>query len=142
MFNLSRKNDKNFLGNNFFDEFFNTPFFSTSLIKNSLMKTNFKEEKDRYLIDVEIPGFKKEDIKISLNEGYLTVEATKNDSVEEKDKEGKYIRRERYYGNMKRSFYVGKANENDIIANFNNGVLNLIVNKKPEIANKKYISIE
>ncbi len=125
----------------FFDELFNDKGYRTS----DIMKTDIKEEGDHYELKVEVPEIKKEDLKLSLEDGYLTINATFKDENNEKS-EGKYIRRERRYGNYTRSFYVGDSlKEEDIKAKLNNGVLYLNVPKEEtvkKVEEKKYISID
>ena len=126
---------------NWMDFPFDRSFFGT---KES-MKTDVKEVDDGYELDIDLPGFQKDDIKARLTDGYLTITASKGENKEEKDKDGRYIRRERYSGSMSRSFYVGNAvKEEDIRAKFENGILKLSVpkNKKTEIEQNNYISIE
>ena len=112
----------------------------------NLMKTDVKEKDGNYEVAIDLPGFKKDEITAELKDGYLTISAAKGLDKDEKDKEGKYIRRERYAGNMSRSFYVGDAvTEEDIKAKFENGTLKMLVPKKEEqkaVENKKYIAIE
>jgi len=113
----------------------------------NLMKTDVKEKKDHYEVDVDLPGFKKDEIKLELENGYLTISAAKGLDKDETDKEtGKYIRRERYAGACQRSYYVGEdITEEDIKAEFKHGILKLFVPKKevkPAVEEKKYISIE
>ena len=126
-----------------FDEMFNDPFFTRG--ENKLMKTDIKEKKDKYLIDIDLPGYKKENIKISIEEGYLTIHA-KTDSQNEEKEEGKFVRKERYVGECSRSFYVGEAvKEGDIKASFRNGTLQLEIPKKEEkreLPEKRYIPID
>ena len=111
----------------------------------NMMQTDVKESDKGFELDISLPGFKKEDIKAELKEGYLTINA---EHVQEKDEkeEGKYIRKERYTGHCSRSFYVGEEiGENDIKAKFENGVLTLNIPKKePEkkVEEKKMIAIE
>ena len=110
-----------------------------------MMKTDIQEQGDNYIIDMDLPGFKKEDIKISLENRYLIVNASKNESNEENNAEKNYIHRERYTGQCSRSFYVGDTvKEEDIKAAYNNGILQLIVPKLNITQNepKKYISID
>ncbi len=124
------------------DEMFRDPFFTEG--ESKLMKTDIKEKKDRYLIDIDLPGYEKEGIKIEIQEGYLTVHA-KVDKEDDKEK-GKYVRKERYTGECSRSFYVGdNVKEEDIKAKFNNGTLTLEIPKKEdkkELPEKRYIPIE
>lgn len=114
--------------------------------QSSFGKTDIKELKDNYLLEIELPGFNKEDIKAEINNGYLIVTAAHNENKDEKDKEGKYIRKERYTGQFTRSFYIGdNITQEDIKGKFENGLLKLEVPKKEakELAEeKKYIQIE
>ncbi len=116
-----------------FDDFFNDDdFFSRK--QPSLMKTDIREKKDKYLIDVDLPGFEKENIKLSLNDGYLEISA----KVEKEDNsdEEKMVRQERFYGECSRSFYVGdEIKEEDINAECKDGTLKVFVPKK-ELENK------
>ena len=132
------------LFDNMFDDFFKDPFFTRN---NSVkvMKTDIQEKDDKYILDMDLPGYDKEDIKAQLKDGYLTITAQKNTSNDEKDEEGNYIRRERYCGKCSRSFYVGDSiKEEDIKASFNNGILELTFPK--EVPQKeeemKYITID
>ena len=108
------------------------------------MKTDVHEHEDHYEVDIDLPGFKKEEITLSLENGYLTVNAAKGLDKDEKNKKGKVIRQERYAGSLQRSFYVGDAlTEKDITARFENGVLSLCVPKaETRIPEKKVIMIE
>lgn len=135
--------------NNFFDDMFEFPFTkSDDAAKKQgmpIMKTDIQEHEGNYLLDIELPGYKKEDVKAELNDGYLTVSAEKNEEKEEKDKRGNYIRRERYTGQCQRSFYVGKyVTQEDIKASFEEGVLKIQVPKmeQPKVEEKKYIAID
>lgn len=99
------------------------------------MKTDIREKKDKYIIDVDLPGFEKENINLSLDNGYLKISA-KVDRETNDDDEEKFVRRERFYGECSRSFYVGdEIKEEDIKAEFKQGILNIEVPKKEE--NKK-----
>ena len=126
-----------------FDDVLN---FNSFGFGNRLMNTDVKEVEDHYQIEVELPGFNKEDIHADLKDGYLTIFAEHKEENEKKDRKGNYIRRERRYGNCSRSFFVGKEiTEEDIKANFKNGILTLMVPKKEptkEVEQKKYIAIE
>ena len=109
------------------------------------MKTDVHEHEDHYEVDIDLPGFKKDEITLSLENGYLTVNAAKGLDKDEKDKKGRLIRQERYAGTMQRSFYVGDAlTEEDIGARFENGVLSLNVPKREarKVPEMKVIMIE
>ena len=139
-------------GENLFDEMMSFPweqefFGRRDYGKNekNLMKTDVKETDSTYELDIDLPGFKKEDVKVALENGYLTISAAKGMNKDEKNEDGKYIRRERYSGSCSRSFYVGDAvKESDIHAKFEDGTLKLSVAKKdPAVEEKKgYIAIE
>ena len=124
-------------------EMFADPFFTEH--ESKIMKTDIKEKTDKYLIGIELPGYQKENIKIDVEDGYLTVHAEINSDNEEKE-EGKFVRRERYVGSCSRSFYVGnEVKSEDIKASFKNGILKIEVPKKEykkEFPEKKYIQIE
>lgn len=99
-------------------------------VKN-LMKTDVKETDDAYEVDVDLPGFRKEELSVSLENGYLSISAAKGLDRDEKDKKGNYIRRERYAGSCTRSFYVGEdTTQEDVAAKFEDGILHLTVRKK------------
>jgi len=111
----------------------------------NVMKTDVREHDDGYEVDIDLPGFKKDEISLSLENGYLSVNAAKGLDKDEKDKKGKLIRQERYAGSMTRSFYVGEAiTEQEVKAKFENGVLQLSIPKKeaPNVPEKKLIAIE
>ena len=112
---------------------------------NNVMKTDVKETDTGYEVDIDLPGFKKDEINAQLDNGQLTISAAKGLDKEEKDKKGKYIRKERYAGAMSRSFYVGEGvTQEDIKAKYEDGILRLSVPKKEAkaVENKKYIAIE
>ena len=112
---------------------------------NNVMKTDVKETDTGYEVDIDLPGFKKYEINAQLDNGYLTISAAKGLDKDEKDKKGKYIRKERYAGAMSRSFYVGEGiTQEDIKAKYEDGILRLSVPKKEAkaVENKKYIAIE
>ena len=127
-----------------FDEMFRDPFFEGT--ESKVMKTDIKEKKDKYLIDIDLPGYEKEDIKMEISDGYLTVRASVNKEVDDEKDKGKYVRKERYVGECSRSFYVGdNVTEDEIKAKFKNGTLTIEVPKKDdkkELPEKKYIPIE
>ena len=110
------------------------------------MKTDVKETENAYEIDIDLPGFKKDEIQMELKDGVLTVSAAKGLDKDEEDKKGNYIRKERYAGSMSRSFYVGKdITEKDIHGKYENGILMLDIPKKaPEkkVEEKKFVTIE
>ena len=126
-----------------FDDIFNDPFFSTN--DSKIMQTDIKEHDDNFELLIDLPGFNREDIKMNIEDGYLVVNAKTLSDDEEKDKKGKFVRRERYYGECSRSFYIGNdITEDDIKANFKNGTLKIEIPKKEDrkqINEKKYIEI-
>ena len=145
--------------NNLFDDFFGFPFYYDNRAEDkaekklyghhagNLMKTDIKELDNGYELEIDLPGFKKDEIKAELNNGYLTVSVAKGlDEDKEDKKTGKYIRRERYAGACQRSYYVGKdTTEDDIKAHFEHGMLTVTVAKKEAktaVEEKKHIAIE
>ena len=125
--------------------FFNNNFFSSPSLAE--FKTDITDEGDHYTLKADLPGFKKDEIKVSLEDGYLTIEAAKGlDEDEQEKKSGKYIRKERYAGSCQRSFYVGdNLTQEDIKGEFKHGILTLNVPKKeakPAVETNKYIAIE
>ena len=136
-YNVARNND---LFDDLFDNMFRAPVFGGQ----SLMKTDVREKDGKYILDIEIPGYKKEDVKISLYNGTLTVSAERHSSNEEKDDAGRMIRQERYSGSCSRSFYVGDGiKDTDVHASFNDGILKieLPTEQKKEGEEKKFIDI-
>ena len=135
-------------GGNLFNDWMDFSFDEKLYGKKTaaVMKTDVKEKDHGYEVSIDLPGFKKDEVKAELKDGYLTIYAAKNVNNDEKDKDGKYIRRERYSGNMSRSFYVGEeVTENDIHAKFENGILMLDIPKKEETKKaeeKRYVTIE
>ena len=145
-------------GENLFDDFFNDfPFYGEREMKdtekklygknaNHIMKTDVKEQDNGYEVIVDLPGFKKDEISVFLEKGYLTISAQKGLDKDEKEKDtGRYIRRERYAGACTRSFFVGESiHQEDIKAEFKHGILKLFVPKKDAKAVEKnnYIAIE
>lgn len=137
--------------NSFFDDFFDdlmTPFphrQAQAPQRIAVMRTDVKDLDNAYELSIDLPGFTKEDVKIQLKEGHLTISAQKTESKDEKNDAGKYIRRERYTGAMSRTFYVGKGiTEEDIHAKFENGILMIDFPKEApkKIEEEKYITIE
>ena len=141
---------------NLFDDFFGDSFEKNFFGEHNplygkraknLMKTDVREHDDSYEVDIELPGFHKDEVHLSLENGYLNIAAAKGLDKDEKDKKtGKLIRQERYAGGMSRSFYVGEdITEEDIKAKLEHGVLFLQIPKKeakPQLPEKKYIAIE
>lgn len=138
------------LGENLFDEFFddfarparrvvkyNTP---------AVMRTDVKETEGGYELHIDLPGYKKEDVRAELKDGNLTISAASNVENDQKDENGKFIRRERFCGNCSRSFYVGEnVGQTDIKAKFEDGILKIFVPRKeakPAVEENKYITIE
>lgn len=121
-------------GENLFDDFFTDPFAAMNASVNHAlygkhasreMKTDIREHDNGYELDIDLPGFKKEDVHVDLSDGYLTIQASKGLDKDEQDKKGRYIRRERYAGSMSRSFYVGDVKPADVSAKFEDGILKL-----------------
>ena len=141
-------------GENLFDDFmddFSFPTFPNvdkelyGKHAKNLMKTDVKDAGDHYELEMEMPGVEKENIKAELKDGYLTVTAQQNTTKDETDKQGNYIRRERYSGSCQRSFYVGEGvKQEDLKAAFNNGILTVAVPKEVQkpVEEKQYITIE
>lgn len=138
-------------GENLMDDFFDDSSwlpYESGYNKSTanLMRTDIRENAQNYEMKVDLPGFKKEDLKLQLKDGYLNISASHNENKDEKDKSGKVVRQERYTGSMQRSFYVGEdVKQADINAKFENGVLTLTIPKvepKKEVPEEKYIAIE
>jgi len=130
------------LMNPFFRGFFNDPFYSDKK-SHQVMKTDVKEGEKNYELAVEVPGFNKDQISLSLDDGYLTISAHENKNNDVKDNNGKYIRKERFSGSYERSFYVGDIKEDEIDAQLNNGVLTITLPKEDARDNsKKMIQIK
>lgn len=131
-------------GSNLFDEMFNSPLFSG--IDSGMMKTDVKEVNGNYVLDMDLPGFNKDDIKMELEDGYLTIEAAHNESNEGNENNGNYVFQERFTGQCSRSFYIGDGiTEKDIRAAYRNGILRIAFPKLTEErinSNKKFIPIE
>ena len=130
-------------GERFMDDFFKPFGRSTS---SELMRTDVEESESGYVVTMDIPGIKREDVQAELKDGYLTVNVSASSDKNEQQEDGKYIRRERYYGSASRSFYVGDAvTQEDIKAKFENGTLRREIPKKdvlPETESRHFISIE
>ena len=146
MFMIPRKNHDLDL----WDDIFDDPFFRMRPNfprhdENRIMKTDIKELKDKFEITIDLPGYDKENLDMSIEDGYLTIHAKTSEEKEDKD-EGKFVRKERFYGECSRSFYVGEdVTEEEVKASFKNGTLTIDVPKKEEkkaLPEKKYITIE
>lgn len=141
-------------GEDLFDEMMDFPFEDDFFGKRNplygkkaknMMKTDVKEHETGYEVDIDLPGFKKDELNLDLTDGYLTISASKGLDKDEEDKKGKYICKERYAGSMSRSFYVGDGiTEDDIKAKYENGILKLSIPKKEAkaVEQKKHIAIE
>ena len=138
-------------GESLFDDFFEDfarPMRTASRYNTTtgIMRTDVKESDTSYELDIDLPGYKKENVKAELENGYLTINAETSQNNDQKDEDGKYIRRERYYGTCSRRFYAGEeVNQEDIKAIFEDGILKVSVPKKeikPVVEERKYIPIE
>ena len=147
------------LFDDFFDDIFDFPVLDDRAMQKAqrklygrhaanMMKTDVREHDDHFEVDIDLPGFKKDELSLELKDGYLVITAAKGLDKDEKEKKtGKFVRRERYAGSMSRSFYVGEdMKEEDIHAKYEGGVLKLNVPKakenQPQVEEKKYIAIE
>ena len=139
-------------GNDMFGDFFTDPWFDEKEFKDmqkklyghrakNVMSTDVKEVENGYELEMDLPGFKKDEIKASVENGYLTISAARGLDEDEKDKKsGKYIRRERYAGACERSFYVGEGiSQDDIKASFQHGILKLFIPKEPEKIGRAHV---
>ncbi len=126
---LLRKRSNN-LFDDFFGDMFEDPFFEQ--MTPQIMETDVLEKDGQYLLDIELPGYDKKDVQAELKDGYLTIQANKDETIENKDEKSNFVRKERYSGSMKRTFYVGEdVTEEDIQAGFKDGILKVAI-KKPE----------
>ena len=115
---------------NLADEVLKDPFFRKNNVP-AVMKTDIREQEDGYLLDIELPGFKKEEIKMELEDGYLTIAAARTASNEERSEQGKLVRQERFSGSCTRTYFIGEEmNVEDIKARYENGELKVFVPKK------------
>ena len=137
---------------NLFDDFFGYSFEKNFFGEHNplygkraknLMKTDVRETEDTYEVDIDLPGFKKDEITVDLKEGYLTIQAAKGLDKDEQDKKGKYIRQERYAGACSRSFYVGDIKPEDVSAKYEDGILKISLPKagKKELPKQSTIAI-
>ena len=141
-------------GENLFDDWMDFPFDDDFFGRRNplygknaknMMKTDVRETDGSYELDIDLPGFKKDEIKAQLKDGYLTISAAKGVNNDQKDKDGNYIRRERYSGSMSRSFYVGEnVTQEDVHAKYEDGILKLTVPKKEQkkVEESSHIAIE
>ena len=140
-------------GENLFDDFFDDDFMRSMWNRRNplygkhaknLMKTDVRETDTTYEVDIDLPGFKKDEIDVDLKDGYLTISAAKGLDKDEKDKKGKYIRQERYAGALRRSFYVGDIESKDVSAKYEDGILKISLPKeaKKQLPKTTAIAIE
>lgn len=144
-------------GENLFDEFFSDPFDLMRMPAlhdgrdqlygkhaRNIMKTDVREVGGNYEVDIDLPGFKKDEIQVELKNGNLTISAAKGLDKNEQDQQGRYIRRERYVGTCSRSFYVGDLRQEDISAKFEDGILKLTMPKaeQKKLPQSNFIAIE
>jgi HSP20 family protein len=138
---------------NLFDDFFGDPFDKHFFgghdplygkHSKNMMKTDVKEVSDGYEMDIDLPGFKKDEVNVELDNGYLTISASKGLDKDEQDKDGRYIRQERYVGQCSRSFYIGDVRPENVAAKYEDGILHLTFPKagQPELPSQKQIAIE
>ena len=137
-------------GENLFDDFFSDPFEMMVPTRNALygkhgknlMKTDVRETENSYELDIDLPGFKKDEVQVDLKDGYLTIQAAKGVDKDEGEQNGKYIRQERYAGACSRSFYVGEDVEpEEVSAKFEDGILTISVPKAAKKQLPKQTSI-
>ena len=138
-------------GENLFDDFFSDPFEMMVPTRNALygkhgknlMKTDVRETENSYELDIDLPGFKKDEVNVELKDGYLTISAAKGLDKDQEDKKGKYIRQERYAGACSRSFYVGDIQPEQISAKYEDGILKISLPKqeKKELPKSTTIAI-
>ena len=140
---LTTKNcKKNNLCTSDFDDFFKPIFHYNHNLMS--MKTDIMECKDKYIVEVDLPGLDKKYIDLNIEDGYLNICVDKTEVATEKDKKGTYLRKERHYGSQCRSFYVGEVNEDNLSATYKNGILTITIPKKEikEVSNKRRIEIQ
>ena len=138
-------------GENLFDDFFDDNFGMYPMWNGrnplygkhakNLMKTDVRETENTYEVDVDLPGFKKDELSVELKDGYLTISAAKGLDKDEQDKKGKYIRQERYAGACSRSFYVGDVKPEEVSAKYEDGILKLTMPKQVKREQPKSSSI-
>ena len=140
-------------GENLFDDFFDDDFMRFPMWNGrdplygkrarNLMKTDVRETEHTYEVDVDLPGFQKDEISVDLKDGYLTIQASQGLDKDQKNQEGKYIRQERYVGSMSRSFYVGDVEPDQVAAKYEDGILKISLPKqaKKELPKSTTIAI-
>jgi len=131
---------KGFGLDDFFSDFLRDDFFTPMLTGSNSFKVDLKEDENNYTIDADLPGIKKEDISLEYDNNYLTISAKREETVENKD--DAFVRRERTYGEFKRSFYIDNIDENTIDASFTDGVLRITLPKKEKGIERKKIDIK
>ena len=141
-------------GENLFDDFFTDPFGMMVMPQRhdplygkhskNLMKTDVRETADSYELDIDLPGFKKDEVNVELKNGYLTIQASKGLDKDEQDKKGRVLRQERYSGACSRSFYVGDVKPEDVKAKYESGVLTVLIPKEEpkKLTSSSKIAIE
>lgn len=144
MFNLvpfRKNNDERALfKNDFFNDFFGDDFFTPALFNGGSFKVDLKEDDASYTVEADLPGVKKEDIALDYDNNYLTISAKRDETIE--DNKDNYVRKEKYYGEFRRSFYVDNVDENNVNASFTDGVLKITLPKKEQGIQKKRIDIQ
>jgi HSP20 family protein len=140
---LEKRDERRYgLADPFFEDFFGFPF-DEERKSHAMMKTDIKENENTYDFKVEVPGLNKDQIHLSLDNGYLTISASEAKNSDVKDNNGKFIRKERFTGSYERSFYVGNINQKDITAKLENGILSVSFPKESKAEeNKKLIEIK
>lgn len=132
--------------NDFFDDFFDTSRLNDNMVRTNNMLSDVRELDDSYQIDMQLPGYSKDDVEVEIKDGYLTVSADHEENNDEKDKNGKYIRKECYRGSCARRFYVGEhINKDNVKASFKDGMLTLTMPKQealPKDETKQLVQIE
>lgn len=123
------------------NKFYFDDVFDDFMGRAGVMNCDIYEKDNKYHVEVDIPGFNKEDIKLNYNKGYLTIKASKSEKHDEKDGK-KYLRRERSYATYERTFYLDDINDNEIDASYKDGTLYIVAPKKEENQNKKSITIK
>ncbi len=133
-FNLTKRDNLDFNWNPWFGDFFDWAIDSPKKTNHGYLKTDIKEFDKNYILYVEVPGYKKDDIDISFDDGYLTISVSAENGYNEKDG---YVRKERYFENYTRKFYVGNVSETDINASLDNGVLMICIPKTNDTKQEK-----